>query len=62
LEPEDDDTVITEHGLRVFIDPASMKYIEGSRLEFEGGLQGAGFTVENPNVVSECGCGESFRT
>ncbi|MFC7227321.1 iron-sulfur cluster assembly accessory protein [Salinirubellus salinus] len=62
LEPEDDDTVITEHGLRVFVDPASMKYIAGSRLEFEGGLQGAGFTVENPNVVSECGCGESFRT
>ena len=62
LEPEDDDTIVTDHGLRVFIDPASMKYIEGSALEFEGGLQGAGFTVENPNVVSECGCGESFRT
>jgi len=62
LEPEDDDTIVTEHGLRVFIDPASLKYIEGSNLEFEGGLQGAGFTVENPNVVSECGCGESFRT
>lgn len=61
-EPETDDTVIREHGLRVFIDPASMKYISGSKLEFEGGLQGAGFHVENPNVVSECGCGESFRT
>ena len=61
-EPEDDDAIIEQHGLRVFIDPASLNYIEGSRLEFEGGLQGAGFTVENPNVVSECGCGESFRT
>jgi iron-sulfur cluster assembly protein len=61
-EPEDDDTVIEQHGLRVFIDPASMNYIGGSQLEFEGGLQGAGFHVENPNVVSECGCGESFRT
>jgi iron-sulfur cluster assembly protein len=39
-----------------------MNYIEGSRLDFESGLQGAGFNVENPNVVSECGCGESFRT
>lgn len=61
-EPEEDDTVYEYHGLRVFVDPASMRYVEGSVLDFEGGLQGAGFTVENPNVVSECGCGESFRT
>jgi len=61
-EPEADDTVTEHHGLRVFVDSASMNYIEGSRLAYEGGLQGAGFHVENPNVVSECGCGESFRT
>lgn len=62
LEPEGDDTIYEHQGLRIFVDPASMRYIEGSVLDFEGGLQGAGFTVENPNVVSECGCGESFRT
>ncbi|WP_158056444.1 HesB/IscA family protein [Halorussus halophilus] len=61
-EPEEDDTVYEHHGLRVFVDPASMNYIEGSIVDFETGLQGAGFNVENPNVVSECGCGESFRT
>jgi iron-sulfur cluster assembly protein len=61
-EPEDDDTVYEHHDLRVFVDPSSMRYIEGSRLDYETGLQGAGFEVENPNVVSECGCGESFRT
>ena len=61
-EPEDDDTVFEHQGLRIFIDPASLDYIEGSVLAFEGGLQGEGFHVENPNVVSECGCGESFRT
>jgi iron-sulfur cluster assembly protein len=61
-EAEDDDTIYEHHGLRVFVDPASMNYIEGSVLEYEGGLEGAGFHVENPNVVSECGCGESFRT
>jgi iron-sulfur cluster assembly protein len=61
-EPDDEDTVYEHHGLRVFVDPASMNYIEGSQLDYEGGLQGAGFHVENPNVVSECGCGESFRT
>ena len=61
-EPESDDTIYQHHDLRIFVDPASMRYIEGSVLDFEGGLQGAGFTVEIPNVVAECGCGESFRT
>ncbi|WP_458205452.1 HesB/IscA family protein [Haladaptatus sp. NG-SE-30] len=61
-EAEADDTVFEHHELRVFVDPASMNYIEGSVVDFEKGLQGAGFHVENPNVVSECGCGESFRT
>ena len=61
-EPEEDDTITEHAGLRVFVDAASMDYIEGSMLAYEGGLQGAGFHVENPNVVSECGCGESFRT
>jgi iron-sulfur cluster assembly protein len=46
----------------VFVDPASQRYVGGSVVDYEGGLQGAGFHVENPNVVSECGCGESFRT
>jgi len=61
-EPDEDDQIYEHQDLRVFVDPASMNYIEGSVLDFEAGLQGAGFTVENPNVVSECGCGESFRT
>lgn len=60
--PEDEDAVTTHHGLRVFVDPASQNYVNGSVLNFEGGLQGAGFHVENPNAESECGCGESFRT
>lgn len=60
--PEADDTIYERHGLRVFVDPSSMRYIGGSVLDYEAGLQGAGFDVENPNVVSECGCGESFRT
>jgi iron-sulfur cluster assembly protein len=60
--PEEDDEVFERNGLRVFVDDASIDYIEGSVLDYEGGLQGAGFHVKNPNVVSECGCGESFRT
>ncbi len=60
--PEEDDTVTKHNGLRVFVDPASQNYIEGSVVDYESGLQAEGFHVENPNVVSECGCGESFRT
>jgi iron-sulfur cluster assembly protein len=60
--PDDDDHVFEAHGLRVFVDPASVEYVGGSTLDFEGGLQGAGFHVTNPNAESECGCGESFRT
>lgn len=62
LSPDEDDRVFLKHGLRVFVDPASLRYIGGSVLDYEGGLQGAGFHVDNPNTVSECGCGESFRT
>jgi iron-sulfur cluster assembly protein len=61
-EPEGDDLVVERHGLRVFVDPASADYIGGSVLAYEAGLQAEGFHVQNPNVVSECGCGESFRT
>ncbi|MFC6725949.1 HesB/IscA family protein [Halobium palmae] len=61
-EPEEDDAVMEFHDLRVFVDPASRNYIGGSTLDYEDGLQAKGFHVENPNVVSECGCGESFRT
>jgi iron-sulfur cluster assembly protein len=61
-DAEDGDEVFEKRGLRVFVDDASMDYVEGSVLDFEDGLQGEGFHVENPNVVSECGCGESFRT
>jgi iron-sulfur cluster assembly protein len=61
-EPEQDDMIVESHNLRVFVDPASADYIGGSVLDYEAGLQAEGFHVENPNVVSECGCGESFRT
>ena len=53
-KPEEDDTIYEHQGLRVFVDPASLNYIERSTLAYEGGLQGEGFHVQNPNVVSEC--------
>ncbi|MFB6104506.1 MAG: HesB/IscA family protein [Halobacteriaceae archaeon] len=60
--PSDEDAELEWHGLRVFVDPASQEYVAGSVVDFEGGLQGAGFYVQNPNAEGECGCGESFRT
>lgn len=61
-ESAEEDAVLEYHDLRVFVDPASQDYVTGSILDFEGGLQGAGFYVDNPNAEGECGCGESFRT
>jgi iron-sulfur cluster assembly protein len=60
--PEEEDRIEDHHGLRLFVDPASFNYVEGAVVDFEDGLQAAGFHVENPNAESECGCGESFRT
>lgn len=60
--PESEDRVENHHGLRLFVDPSSLNYVDGAVVDFDDGLQSAGFHVENPNAESECGCGESFRT
>jgi len=60
--PDEDDSIYERHNLRAFVAPASIQYIAGSVVEYETGLHGTGFDVENPDVVSECGCGDSFRT
>lgn len=59
---EDDDMIVEYDGVRVLIDPVSAQYIAGSEIDYKEGLMGAGFTVNNPNAVSSCGCGHSFRT
>ena len=48
--------------VQVFVDPASMPHIEGAHVDYVDTMMGAGFKVENPNAVSTCGCGHSFRT
>jgi iron-sulfur cluster insertion protein len=59
-ESEDDDTRIEKDGIVVVVDPMSYPYLVGSRLDYQEGLQGSKFTVENPNAASTCGCGSSF--
>jgi iron-sulfur cluster assembly protein len=51
-----------EKEFRVFIDEMSQGYIVGSEIDYVDSLMGAGFTVNNPNAVSSCGCGHSFKT
>jgi iron-sulfur cluster assembly protein len=60
-ERRDDDQVFESGGIRVLVDPASLRYVEGSTVDFTESFQGSGFEVSNPNVVSSCGCGSSFR-
>jgi iron-sulfur cluster assembly protein len=49
------------HGVKVVVDPFSAPYLQGSTIDFLEGLQESGFKIENPNVVSACGCGSSFQ-
>lgn len=60
-EPREDDHVFEHHGVTILVDPASMRFVYGSEVDYVDGLQGAGFKVENPNVVAACGCGSSFQ-
>ncbi len=59
IQPED--IVFEGHGVKVFVDPKSYTYLDGTQLDYtKEGLQ-EGFKFENPNVKDECGCGESFH-
>ena len=56
-----DDDITTEYGkVRVVVDPASAQLLTGATLDYKDGLQGAGFSINNPNASRSCGCGQSF--
>ncbi len=61
-EEQEGDTVIPQSGFKVLVDEMSVGYITGSEVDYVDSLMGAGFTVNNPNAVSSCGCGHSFKT
>jgi iron-sulfur cluster assembly accessory protein len=58
---KDDDHVFEDRGVAVIVDKTSMQFVFGSEVDYVEGLQGAGFCVNNPNVVAACGCGSSFQ-
>jgi iron-sulfur cluster assembly protein len=61
VRAKDDDNVFTVEGVSVVVDKVSMQFVFGSEVDYVEGLQGAGFQVNNPNVVAACGCGSSFQ-
>jgi iron-sulfur cluster assembly protein len=60
-EQRENDEVFEDKGIRLLVDSPSLPYVQGSVIDFVEGLQGAGFKVDNPNVIAACGCGSSFR-
>lgn len=61
-EEQEGDTSVQMEGFKVLVDEMSFGYISGSEVDYVDSLMGAGFTVNNPNAVSSCGCGNSFKT
>ncbi|MEA3336819.1 MAG: iron-sulfur cluster assembly accessory protein [Chloroflexota bacterium] len=56
------DQVFDQNGLKVYIDPTSLFYMNGARIDYVDSLMGGGFHIDNPQATSSCGCGSSFRT
>ena len=56
----EDDTMIVKNGVSLLIDAMSYQYMEGASVDYQEGLEGARFVIDNPNASSTCGCGSSF--
>lgn len=56
-----EDQLFESNGIRIYVDPKSLPYIDGTELDFVREGLNEGFKFQNPNVKDECGCGESFR-
>lgn len=54
------DQVFEVHGVRLLVDPISLRYLKGAEVDFVDNNMGGGFTIKNPNAKSTCGCGSSF--
>jgi iron-sulfur cluster assembly accessory protein len=54
------DQVYESNGVKLFVDPISIRYLKGAQVDFIDTVTGGGFTIKNPNAVSTCGCGQSF--
>ena len=59
-EQHSDDLIYEQGGVRVIVDETSAEYLNGAVVDFQDGLNGKGFAIENPNSTGSCGCGQSF--
>jgi iron-sulfur cluster assembly accessory protein len=59
-EAGEDDMILESEGIRLFVDPFSLQYLNGCEIDFVSTFQGSGFTFNNPNAAGGCGCGSSF--
>ena len=59
-KPNENEKVINENGLELYVDKKSYIFLAGTTLEYQGGLNGKGFVFNNPNAKTSCGCGTSF--
>jgi iron-sulfur cluster assembly protein len=56
-----EDQMFESNGVKIFVDPKSLAYLDGTELDFVREGLNEGFKFQNPNMKDECGCGESFR-
>ncbi len=57
----EDDEVYELNGVKLFVDPRSQLYLDGTEIDYVEDVMGAGFRFNNPNATGSCGCGESFQ-
>lgn len=58
--PKENDKVMEQYGIKMFVDPKSLFFLSGTVLDFSDGLNGKGFVFNNPQATRTCGCGQSF--
>lgn len=61
-EVRDMDEVFESEGIKLIVDPNSLMYLAGSEVDYVDNMMGGGFAINNPNAISTCGCGHSFRS
>lgn len=54
------DQLFESNGVKLYVDPISIRYLKGAEVDFVETVTGGGFTIKNPNATSTCGCGQSF--
>ena len=60
-DPQSFDEIFEVEGIKLIVDSTSLQFLRGATIDYVDDLMGGGFRIDNPNAVSTCGCGQSFR-